>query len=233
MATRQKRRPNNHQLRRWGLAAALLGILACTKAALFRIPIRAEAYDRRIAAVAAANPSHWGSWVSLEAPVPEAAITMLRPNITISRKYTDIATGEEASLLLVQCQDARDLFGHYPPVCYAAHGFKLIESTVRDWLIDGLAIQGMVYTFSSTRPDEMTSMIIYDFMILPNGKTCRDMEGVYASARDPQRRQLGAAQLQILVSAIMPLEQRDALFLSLVQSNRQTIDAILAGDKQW
>ena len=74
-------------------------------------------------------------------------------------------------------------------------------------------------------------MIIYDFMILPNGKTCRDMEGVYASARDPQRRQLGAAQLQILLSPTMPQEQRDALFMSLVESNRPTIDAILAGDK--
>jgi hypothetical protein len=180
--------------------------------------------------VAAASPTHFGTWVSLDAPIPEAAITMLRPNLTISRKYSNIETGEEATLLLVQCRDARDLFGHYPPVCYAAHGFKVIESSARDWQLDGLTIHGMEYTFTSTRPDVMTSMVIYDFMILPNGKTCRDMDGVYASARDPQRRQLGAAQLQILLSPTMPQEQRDALFLSLVQSNRPTINAILAGD---
>ena len=231
MVTRKQNRVNGHQLKRWALAAALLGILVFVKSVLFQIPIRAEAYHQRIASLAAASPTHFGSWVSLEAPVPQAAITMLRPNVTISRKYTNVTTGDEATLLLVQCRDARDLFGHYPPVCYAAHGFKVVESTPRDWHLDGLTIQGMEYRFSSTRPDEMTSMVIYDFMILPSGETCRDMEGVFASARDPRRRQLGAAQLQILLSSTMPQEQRDALFLSLVQSTRPTIDAILAGDK--
>jgi hypothetical protein len=88
----------------------------------------------------------------------------------------------------------------------------------------------MQYTFSSTRPEELTSMVIYDFMILPNGTTCRDMDGVYASARDPRRRQLGAAQLQILLSTTLPQEQRDQLFSALVRSNLPTIDAILDGD---
>jgi hypothetical protein len=229
MAARGKKHPSIHQLKRWGLAATLLGTLMCTKAILFRIPMQAEAYHRRIESLALASPSHFGSWVSLEVPVPEAAVTMLRPNATISRKYTNIATGEDATLLLIQCKDARDLFGHYPPVCYAAHGFKLIESTARDWRIDDLTIQGMAYGFSSTRPNELTSMFIYDFMILPNGQTCRGMEGVYASARDPQRRRLGAAQMQVLFNSTMPQERRDALFMSLVASNRPTIDAILAG----
>jgi hypothetical protein len=221
-----------YQVKRWSLAAGLLLVLVCTKAVLFRKPAEAEAYHRRIAAVAAASPAHFGSWVSTEAPVPEAAITMLQPNVTISRKYTNIATGEEATLLLVQCRDAHAMSGHYPPVCYKAHGFEQVASSARDWQVDGLTIHGMVYTFSSTRPDDLSSMIIYNFMMLPNGTTCRDMDGVEASARDPRKRTLGAGQLQILVGANMPQEERDALFLSLVQSNRPTIDAILDGDKQ-
>jgi Protein of unknown function (DUF3485) len=232
MANREKIRPNNHQLNRWFLAVVLLGMLTITKLILFRTPAQAEAYFQRIVALSESNPAHFGSWVSMDAPIPEAAITMLRPNVTISRKYTNVATGEEATLLLVQCRDAHDLFGHYPPVCYAAHGFRNVDSVARDWDVDGLTVHGMVYTFSSTRPEQLTSMIIYDFMILPNRTTCRDMEGVYASARDPRARTLGAAQLQILLSATMPEEERDALFLSLVQSNRPILDAILDGSKK-
>jgi hypothetical protein len=216
----------------WTLALLLLGCLASTRAVLFRIPVIAETYHHKIAAAVAASPMHFGSWVSFDAPVPEAAMTMLRPNATISRRYTNVETGDAATLLLVQCKDARDLFGHYPPVCYAAHGFRAAQSVARDWQVDGLTIHGMAYTFSSTRLDELTSMIIYDFMILPNGTTCRDMEGVYASARDPRRRKLGAAQLQVLLSATESEERRDAEFLSLVRANRPTIDAILAGDKR-
>jgi hypothetical protein len=73
-------------------------------------------------------------------------------------------------------------------------------------------------------------MIIYDFMILPDGRTCRDMDGVNAIARDPHARQLGAAQLQILVDSTMPEDQRDAIFQTLVQAHMPTIHAILAGD---
>jgi hypothetical protein len=151
--------------------------------------------------------------------------------VTVSKKYTNLQTGQQGTFLLVQCADARDLLGHYPPVCYVSHGFRLVDRSRRDWSVEGLAIQGMAYTFSSTRPDELSSMIIYNFMILPNGHTCRDMDGVYATARDPRKRQFGAAQLQILVDPSMPEDQRDALLLTLVQANRGTIDAILAGDQ--
>jgi len=156
---------------------------------------------------------------------------MLRPNVVMSRKYTDVATGDDANMLLVQCRDARDLFGHYPPVCYVAQGYKLVLAKEQDWLIGALPIHGMVYTFSSTRPDDLDSIIVYNCMILPNGNSCRDMEGVYASARDPQRRRFGAAELQMLVGATIPVERRDALFTEIVGSYRGVIEAILAGDK--
>jgi hypothetical protein len=232
MTTRDKPRVNRYQLKRWGLAALLLVALLSARLFLFRQPPQAEGYFKRVVAATVATPTSFGSWVSMDAPVPPAAITMLRPNVTVSRRYTNLQTGQQATFLLVQCADARDLMGHFPPVCYAAHGFREVAADAKDWSVEGLAIQGTVYTFSSTRPEDLSSMIIYDFMILPDGRTCRDMEGVNATARDPRKRQLGAAQLQVLVSPTMPEDQRDALFLTLVQVHRRTIDAILAGDPQ-
>jgi hypothetical protein len=229
---RRKVRLGRHQIKRWAFAAFLLIGLSTVKAFWFKTPLQADAYHSRISAAAAAVPSHFGSWVSVDVPVPPAAMTMLRPNVAVSRRYTDLNTGQQATLLLIQCRDARDLFGHYPPVCYAAHGFHAVESVPRDWSVDGLAIHGMSYTFSSTSPEDPSSMVVYDFMILPNGTTCRDLDGVYASARDPRKRKLGAAQLQVLIDSNVSAAVRDAEFSDLIKSNRPTIDAILAGDRR-
>lgn len=231
MARHENSRVTRYQLHRWGLAAGMLATLGCARLVLFRPPPQADAYFKKVVAAAAATPTSFGPWVSLDVPIPPAAITMLRPNLTISRRYTNLQTGQQATLLLVQCSDARDLLGHYPPVCYVAHGYRSVAASSRDWQVEGLALQGMIYTFASNRPEDQSSMIIYDFMILPDGRTSRDMDGIYATARDPRKRQLGAAQLQILMDPSMPESQREALFLTLVQAHRRTLDAILAGDQ--
>jgi hypothetical protein len=231
MMNRAKISVTPYELRWWGLAALLLLASVVLRILLYRTTEESEAYLRHVADVVASTPPRFESWVALDAPVPTAAVTMLRPNVLVSRKYTNLASGQQATLLLVQCRDARDLLGHYPPVCYVASGFRLVASHRREWRVDGLAIEGIVYTFSSTRAENLTSMVVYDIMLLPEGRTCRDMEGDYAAARDPRRRQLGAAQLQILVDPTLSEQEREDLFLTLVKANRKTIDAILAGDK--
>jgi hypothetical protein len=220
-----------YQIRRWALAVTLLAALGCGRLIMFQKPAEADAYFKHVVTVAAATPTSFGSWVSLDAPVPPAAETMLRPNLTVSRRYTNLDTGQQATLLLVECSDARSLNGHYPPVCYPSSGFRKVAASSKDWDIDGLHIEGMIYTFSSARPEELSTMIIYDFMILPDGSTCRDMDGVEAIARNPRERQFGAAQLQILLDPSMPEDQREAIFRTLIHLHRPTIDAILGGEK--
>jgi hypothetical protein len=231
MTTSRKYPLTRYQIRRWALATAILALAAGARLVLFRKPPQAEAYFQHVVAVANAAPVRFGSWVSTDEPVPPAAITMLRPNLTISRRYTNLQTGQQATLLLVQCSDATSLQGHYPPVCYKAHGFSQVAADPRNLQAQGLDIQATVYTFSSTRPEELSSMVIYDFMILPDGRTCRDMAGVNAAAGDPRNRQLGAAQMQILMNPSLPEKERDAIFLALVEAHRPTIDAILAGEQ--
>jgi hypothetical protein len=230
MKSRRNQFVTTYELRWWGCAAVVLCAVTGLRLTAYRAP-EPEAYLRHVAEVAETMPPSFGSWVSVEAPIPSAAVTMLLPNIAFSRRYTNLATGQQATLLLVQCRDARDLLGHYPPVCYVSSGFRKAASASKDWLIEGLAIEGMVYTFTSANPQNPTAMIIYDFMILPNGHTCRDMQGVNATARDPRRRHLGAAQLQILVDPALSEQDREALFITLVKANHKIIDVLLAGDK--
>ena len=59
--------------------------------------------------------------------LPPAAEQLLHPNCKIDRRYTSSSlssTGNpaQASLLIVQCKDSRDMPGHYPPICYPGAG---------------------------------------------------------------------------------------------------------------
>ncbi len=220
-----------------GLLTVCVGLLALATMGVYLLvyrppppPPQSDAYFQRVADAAVANPAQFGPWISMDIPLPLAAITMLHPNISISRKYNNIQTGQQATLLLEQCNDARNLMGHYPPISYQSSGYRQVSAVSKDWLVEGLAIQGMVYTFTATRPDDQSSMMIYNFMILPNGRTCRDMDGINALSRDPRQRVFGAAQMQVIFDPAMPEAQRETLFLTLVQAYRKIIDVILAGE---
>lgn len=208
---------------------ALLLTMGGARALLQTAPPGTENYHQRIAAAADALPRQFDSWVSQDSPVPVAAIAMLHPNVILCRKFINNTTGQQATLLLVQCRDARDLLGHYPPVCYKSSGYTPVSSSPKDWQVDDLRLQGMLYEFSSTRPEQMNALLVCNFMLLPSGQTCRDMDGVYATARDPRKRFLGAAQVQVLVNPGLSETERDAIVQTLVHANRSVIDAILSG----
>src|SRR6185295_1872887 len=52
---------------------------------------------------------------------PEAQ-RLLRLNAMLSRQYT-CTDRPTVHILLVHCGDARDMTGHYPPICYPSSGW--------------------------------------------------------------------------------------------------------------
>jgi len=192
----------------------------------------AEKYHARILDVAKSIPFHTGDWIGTDNGIPEGADALLRPNAVLSREYTNLNTNQRANFLLVQCRDARDLIGHYPPVCYVAHGFVMAQHVPTDWTVLGDTLHGTMYEFRSDRGTSRAAMKVYDVMILPNDKTAPDMAGVDSIARDRKQRYFGAAQIQILTDADMPEEDRAAVITKLLESAKPVIDAIRAGGTQ-
>jgi hypothetical protein len=213
------------------LACALLGGVALDRQLLHVPSGNAEAYHLRVRA-AAAMPVYFDDWVSQDIPVLPAAVAMLRPNVVMERRYRNISTGLQADFLLVQCRDARDLIGHYPPVCYKANGFQQLSCEPDLRKIQNLPLNGTTYEFSSSKLAMKGSMKVFDLMILPNGQTAPDMNGVYTIARDRRLRHFGAAQIQILTDAAMSEGDRTRVIDTLVKSAKPVIDAIRAGVPQ-
>jgi hypothetical protein len=184
-------------------------------------------------------PTPHGVWTGTDVKVPEPALQLLKPNKILSRQYVrDGDSSIGVALLIVQCSDAHDLEGHYPPRCYPAQGEKLLDSTPRTWHLTGVDIPGMEYHFAVADGQIGDEQVVYNFFITPNvpgalvshkelnGAICTDINSVYQSGEDYQRKVFGAAEFQMVCDAQIPREQRDQAFVDLLNSMQDVISTL-------
>ena len=189
-------------------------------------PADAAPYMARVRE-AAALPNRVGVWTGTDVPIPPAAVALLRPNVLFSRDYVDLQSGARATFLLVQCGDARDLIGHYPPICYVSSGWTLQGSTPRSWQAGSWLIDGMEYVFANQPVMGRGEMVVMNTMLLPLDGFKPDMSSVRSAAANLQGRAWGAAQIQVLLRESVPPERREAIFESLVEAHEPLIQTIL------
>lgn len=209
-----------------GLALVLMGGAAVDRS-FRKAPPDAEPYHDRIVKAAQGAPQKIGDWAGQDVPIPEAAIQLLRPNVIVSKSYVNYMTGEAISFLLVDCTDARDILGHYPPVCYPNQGWHEITHEPRDWQAGDLKLTGTQYDFTRSVPEDRTETIA-DFMLLPNGKVGRDMTSVRQVARGLER-YYGAAQVQVIMPSSLSQERKDEIVKTIAEGYHGIFKTILGG----
>jgi EpsI family protein len=214
------------------VAIALLLAMFVTKALIAVTPEDAEPYHARVRAAVSAVPQRIGNWTGQDQEVPPSAVALLKPNIILSRSYVNLDTHERVSLLIVHCKDARDLQGHYPPVCYVGQGWTMLHTHSRDWNVGGKLITGMEYRMSTGSFDHIAEIVVCNFMLLPDGKVGRDMTEVQNTAKDYRMRLFGAAQVQLIVDAGISAEDREAIFQTIIAANLDVISAVCSGRQQ-
>ena len=147
-------------------------------------------------------PYSIGRWVGQDVDVTPSAIKLLRPNAVLQRRYVDPLTNEYFNLLVVHCGDTRDMLGHYPPVCYPAHGWRMeSKEPAQIERSRGKNFQGTGYVFERGSGTNLARMLCVHFFVIP------DRETPCVGTRDRLERvshfagmaQLGAGQVQILV----------------------------------
>jgi len=195
--------------------------------------IDAEPYHQRVRSAIEAIPLHIGDWTSTgNLKIPQAAIALLKPNAILNRRYYNYKTNRSATLLIVHCKDARDLAGHYPPICYPANGYTEEVATAKDWQLDNLAIPGMEYVYSRGTLEGRSQSVVENFMILPDGQVCRDMQGVRRAASDYTKHFFGAAQIQLLFDNSIPPQDRTDIFKEILGPNLAVLQTMRAGVMQ-
>jgi hypothetical protein len=191
------------------------------------------AYHAHVRALADQLPSRIREWVGTDVPAPTAAVAMLRPNVLVGREFRNSTSGERATLLVVQCEDARDMGGHWPPACYGAQGWTLREErarTVRDEAAGLGEIPLTVYRFTIESMERYDEIWIHNFFAHPKGTLERDRRGVRRAAQDRRMKGFGAAQIQVIFDTPLPEARRDEIFRTLVAGAAPLIEAVRRED---
>jgi len=191
----------------------------------------ANEYHGRIKKMVEAIPMKIDDWKGETVELPLSALALLKPNAICSRRYTHQKTGEIVDFLLVQCRTARDMLGHYPPVCYKSTGWQMQSSTEQLWQTAGLEVAAMEYEFRQAfGPTRVTRrVVIGNVLILPDGRYVRDMDLVKSMAGDHTKQAFGAAQVQVRIGSSMSPEHRMVIYTNFLDVIQETIREIAAG----
>lgn len=198
-------------------------------------PLRAgradQAYFDGVAAAIAGIPYRIGPWIGADVEAQAPAIKLLRPNKLLQRRYLTSDGSSSFSLLLVHCSDARDMQGHYPPVCYPAHGWVIDESERTEFVLGPSRIPSMVYRLSSIRQGEERTMTILNFFAVPSGgeSLAADMAAVNRASATTARSGLGAAQFQLIVPGRVPSDEMTRLMQEVGPAIEPPIRKVIHG----
>ena len=186
-------------------------------------------YHAHIREVVEQVPAEFGDWKGTDEPVPPAAVALLKPNVILSRRYVNETAGRRVDLLIVHCRDARDIAGHYPPICYPSHGWQEVSREMGDWTIDDQHVGATVYRFGRDVAGQPVRVVVVNLIVLPDGTMARDMQAVRAQAADYRSHFYGAAQVQFVFPATVGNDDREQTVQELLELIRPVLAAVGQG----
>ena len=177
-----------------GLVIVLIGVIGGFTPRAFS---GAEDYLARVRDAIEALPYKLGDWIGRDTPPTPAAIKLLRPNKILSRDYIDQASSRSVRVLIVHCSDTRDMQGHYPPICYPAHGWTPVSVVESSALIDGQTYPTRRYVFERVQDGRTRRMSIESLFVMPTGEVSGEIAALDRGARSVRYAGLGSAQVQV------------------------------------
>jgi hypothetical protein len=217
---------------RWlapGLALLLLAGIGMDRSTRQLVPEGAQAYHQRMVDDIALIPFRFGDWVGVDTEIRQEALRILDANVSLSRTYRNVNTGRSATLLVVQCKDARSLLGHYPPVCYPTQGWASVSREPHAVEDQERPVHATEYLFEYDALGQSAQLGVFHFTVLPDGRTAPDMALLDHAARDRRTRAFGGASVQIVVDANLSVSERHEIYVTLVSAVQDWLHSLDAG----
>lgn len=207
------------------LAAVMLLLLMLTRPFDVRSVPGTDEYFAEIRTHVQSVPYKIGPWLGRDVEVSVAAVKLLKPNIIVQRQYTNQDTGRTVQLLIVHCGDTRDMRGHYPPVCYPAHGWTQRSVKPTSVRVQGAMLPARLYEFSSVINGLERRMTVFNLFIVPrrDQQFFADMDGLERASQDVIGAGLGAAQIQIVSTG----DEMDLASDAVVETFFQSLEPVL------
>ncbi len=218
------------------LAAALSGALLVVAILAGGLTSRdvpgTDAFHARIRDAVRSVPMVIGDWVGEDAEPEPAAIEILAPVVIMQRLYRNAHTGETISLLLIYCDDTRNLMGHYPPACYPnARGWSLVHSVPEPVEMLQRDHPATNYAFSRVVEGVERDLSVLNFMVSPSPEApmLPDMDALTRAEPTRFTPGLGAGQVQILGLDSLQVESREAAKREFLRAIEPVIRVIAEG----
>lgn len=177
----------------------VLGLPLVLKVGDYWTPETAAAHAR-IAEAVDEVPWNIGGWTGQDVPVPAAAEEMLRPNALLSRRYRRLgADRSEVTVVIVHCRDVRDMYGHYPPVCYPNVGWTrdVNADEYRELSLIDDVVTLKRYRFTKTLGSGVEEELrVFSFFVMPDGQIVTELDSVRELLATPGTYSRGVAQVQ-------------------------------------
>ena len=185
-----------------------------------------KAYHEHVAQVVRGIPIDTNGWAGRQVELPQSATSLLRPNALLARQYLNKEKRALATLMIVQCEDTRDMAGHYPPVCYPANGW-INKNKDQDQrvILEEKSIK--VYQFHRVAGRVERDITIYSLFALPTGELTTSMKDVRQLSANHELRKYGAAQLQVLIDGDIDPEDHPWILEEMYEIARPVIEAVL------
>ena len=187
----------------------------------------AEAYHAQVREVAKDLPREIGDWSAVDVELPEAAIALLKPNVLISRRYFSEEKDKSFAMLIVQCADARDMEGHYPPNCYPSSGWTSLGQRPVRLALGSKVADSMDYQFERVTVDALEQISVFNVILMPGNGFVTSMGSIRRLAGTVSDRYFGAAQMQFVFSGPWDEDQRQEVVEEVAQSLGPLVDVIL------
>ncbi len=185
-----------------GLTLLLLLVLPIVVPNRTIVDAAAVAHQKAVALAVEQAPYRIGQWVGRDMAVPPAAIRLLRPNAILSRRFRRIGEDWTLDVLLVHCTDARDMRGHFPPICYPFAGWEAMPPRAgreSELMVAGQPMPVRIYEFRRVEDGIREARIrICNTFILPDGTITTDIRQINRLTERLALAATGIAQLQIV-----------------------------------
>jgi hypothetical protein len=209
------------------LTLILLGVGGIQKYRL-QVPGDAEPYMLAIQQSLYRMPMKVGTWLSKDEPVQRAARAVLKPNAILSRSWFDAESNLSMVTMLVHCGDGRDMWAHYPPICYVMNGQRLTARDPMTIIMGDVALTGIEYEFTPERIDAGPPRRVFNVILQSDNVICADMPEMRKYIMSNNTRLYGAGQIQVIVRADLPDAIRKQLYTQAVAFHEPTLRTILA-----
>lgn len=180
-------------------------------------------------------PYRLGDWVGEDMEIPVSAVELLHPNAILSRRFSRLIEGTSLHMLIVHCSDARDMQGHYPPICYPANGWIRAEDgspgDTATAEIAGETLSMRIYNFR--RLDEWggeRALRVFNFFLLPSGETTIDLRVVSRLVERSAFSVQGVAQVQLVMTGEMDFEKARQAAEDILNQTMPFLDQLGSGD---